>query len=578
VPRGSPKPVRCAAIRTIGWTIVVVATAAFVFGAKASAEGIDFTPAERAWLSAHPHIRVGCTPDWLPFSSVAADGKLSGIDMDVMALLSQRLGVDFEMSTASTWSAVYEKALAREVDMLAGTARTPEREPYFCFTTFYESFPIVLVERVDTPFFSSVQDLTGRRVASARDYALTLEFQRDYPGIELVLTDTVDEAMQLVAGGKAEAVATNLANASFIIKTRGLTNLKITGILPQNYNLRYAVRSDWPELAGILDKGIASLTPADLQSINDRWIRIDYANVIRWDIIWKAATAIALAVAIAIALIIARARRLAYELNQRLRLQDELEDSHDRLAQLNEEKAELLRMAAHDLRGPLTGVLLNLDLAQQGGIKAEDALPRIRNHVEQMLMLMTDLLDSETLDEGRRRLTFAAVNTAAMIHEVLASLASVAERKKIRFDTSGVGRVSAVLADAGALRQIIENLASNALKFSSPGHTIWLVLTEWNHRVRLEVRDEGPGVQPDEVERIFAKYARGSAKPTAGEQSTGLGLSIVRQLVTAMNGRAWCESTPGKGATFIVVLPTTAPSPMKDTLGEVPVENPDAAI
>jgi signal transduction histidine kinase len=418
----------------------------------------------------------------------------------------------------------------------------------------------------------------GRRVASARDYALTLEFQRDYPGIHLVLTDTVEEAMQLVAGGKAEAVATNLANASFIIKTRGLTNLRITGILPQNYNLRYAVRSDWPELAGILEKGIASLTPADLQSINDHWIRIDYGDVVRWDVIWKIAAAILLGVAIAIALIIMRGRRLAYELTQRRSLQGELEESRDRLAQLNEEKAELLRMAAHDLRGPLTGVLLNLDLAQQGGLKAEDALPRIRNHVEQMIMLMTDLLDSETLDEGRRKLTFTAINTAAVIHEVLASLASAAERKKIRFDTGGVGKVSAVLADVGALRQIIENLVSNALKFSSPGHTIWLVLIEWNNRVRLEVRDEGPGVQADEVERIFAKYVRGSAKPTAGEQSTGLGLSIVRQLLTAMNGRAWCESTPGKGATFIVVLPP-APRRLKtDALSKSPFGDPGAAI
>ncbi len=495
-----------------------------------------------------------------------------------MALLSRRLGVDFEMSTAPTWSEVYAKALAREVDMLAGTARTPEREPYFCFTSPYESLPLVIVARTDAPFLWSAQDLVGRRVASARDYALTLNFQREYPGIQLVLTDTVDEAMQLVAGGNADAGVTNLANASFIIKMRGLTNLRIAGILPQNFKLRYAVRSDWSELAGILDKGIASLTPADLQSINDRWIRIDYANAIRWDIIWKTAAAVLLVAAITIALIVARARRLAYELVQRLRLQDELEDSRDRLSQLNEEKAELLRMAAHDLRGPLTGVLLNLDLAQQGGIKAEDALPRIRNHVEQMIMLMTDLLDSEALDEGRRKLTFTAIDAGAVIHEVLASVAAAAERKKIRFDINVLGKVSAVLADAGALRQIIENLVSNALKFSSPGRTVRLVLRDWNDRVRLEVRDEGPGVQADEVERIFAKYVRGSAKPTAGEKSTGLGLSIVRQLLTAMNGRAWCESTPGKGATFIVVLPTATLRPKVDEPRDVSIEDAGAAI
>jgi len=104
------------------------------------------------------------------------------------------------------------------------------------------------------------------------------------------------------------------------------------------------------------------------------------------------------------------------------------------------------------------------------------------------------------------------------------------------------------------------------------------VLTEWNGRVRLEVRDEGPGVQIDEVERIFAKYVRGSAKPTAGEKSTGLGLSIVRQLITAMNGRAWCESTPGKGATFIIVLPTVSLRPKVNELSDVSIKDLGAMI
>ena len=536
------------------------------------------TPTERAWLSDHPHIRVGCDPDWQPFSYMDASGRLSGIDIDVLALLSQRLGVDFKISAGPTWSAVYAGALARNVDMLAGTARTPEREPYFRFTAPYESLPVVIVAREDAPVFWSVQDLIGRNVAAARNYAPTLDLQREHPEIHLVLTDTVDESLELVARGKADAVVTNLANASFIIKTRGLTDLKIAGTMPHDFELRYGVRSDWPELAGILEKGIASLTPADVQSINNRWIRVDYANVIRWDVLWKATAAIVLVAAIALVLIGARSRRLAYELAERLHLQGELEDSRDRLAQLNEEKAELLRMAAHDLRGPLTGVLLNLDLAQQGGIKAENALARIRSHIDQMIALMTDLLDSETLDSGRRKLTFTAVDPTAVVHEVLASEASAAERKKIRFDTSGVDAVSPALADAGALRQIVENLVSNALKFSSPGGRVRLALRNWNDRVRLEVRDEGPGVQADEVERIFAKYVRGSAKPTAGEKSTGLGLSIVRQLVTAMNGRAWCESIPGQGAAFIIVLPLAALRPGTWEPRGVSGEDPGAAI
>lgn len=525
---------------------------------KGGGNGLTLTPDEQAWLAAHPHIRLGYDPSWPPFSYRDAHGEISGLDADVLALISQRLGVHFELITAPTWSALYAKALARDVDVLGGTARTPEREPFFRFTAPYLSFPVAIITRTDAPFLWSAQDLVGRKVAAPRDYAPTLDLQREYPGIQLTLTDTVDEAMQLVSGGEAEAVVTNLANASFIIKTRGLTNLKIAGTMPRSFELRFAVRPDWPELVGILDKGIDSLSSSDLQAIDNRWIRIDYAGVVRWDVVWKFAVGIVLCGVIAVALIIARSRRLAYELAQRLRLQQALEDSHDRLARLNEEKAELLRMAAHDLRNPLTAILLSFDLAQQGGLKPEVALERIRHHVEQMMQLMSDLLDSQMLEAGGRKLTLGAVSTAAILHDVLDALAPSAERKKIHFDTSGMEAAPPVLADAHALRQIVENLVSNAMKFSPPGRTVWLRLREWNGRVRLEVRDQGPGVRSDEQERIFAKYVRGSARPTAGESSTGLGLSIVRQLVTAMNGRAWCESEPDQGATFVVVLPAAA--------------------
>lgn len=520
--------------------------------------GVVLTPAEEAWIAAHPHIRIGYDPAWPPFSSIESNGDFSGIDADVLAIISRRLGVHFELITAPTWSGLYAKALAREVDVLGGTARTPEREPFFRFTSPYLSFPVAIITRAGGPFLWSAQDLIGRKVAAPRDYAPTLDLQREYPGVQLVLTNTVDEAMQLVTEGRAEAAVTNLANASFIIKTQGLTNLKIAGMMPRNFELRFAVRPDWPELVGILDKGIASLTSSDLQAIDNRWIRIDYANVVRWDVVWKLAAGLTLGGSIAVVLIVMRSRRLAYELAQRLRLQKELEESHDRLARLNEEKAELLRMAAHDLRNPLTAILLSFDLAQQGGIKAEVAVERIRCHIDQMMQLMSDLLDSQTLEDGRRKFTLAAVSTAAVLQDVLAALAQPAERKGIRFNTARVEPAPPALADPHALRQIIENLISNAIKFSPPDRTVWLRVREWNGRVRLEVQDEGPGVHPDEVERIFAKYTRGSAKPTAGESSTGLGLSIVRQLVTAMNGRTWCESGPDEGATFIVVMPAAA--------------------
>ena len=103
--------------------------------------------------------------------------------------------------------------------------------------------------------------------------------------------------------------------------------------------------------------------------------------------------------------------------------------------------------------------------------------------------------------------------------------------------------------------QVVENLVSNAVKYSPPGKSIFVRVRRTGNAVRCEVQDEGPGLSAEDQQKLFGKFARLTAKPTGGEQSTGLGLSIVKRLVEAMHGHVWCESEPGHGATFLVEFP-----------------------
>ena len=112
-----------------------------------------------------------------------------------------------------------------------------------------------------------------------------------------------------------------------------------------------------------------------------------------------------------------------------------------------------------------------------------------------------------------------------------------------------------VLVDPYVMVQVLENLVSNAVKYSPVGKNIFVRLKKEAGAVRLEVQDEGPGLSAEDQKKLFGKFARLSAKPTGGEHSTGLGLSIVKKMVEAMNGKVWCESELGKGATFIVTMP-----------------------
>jgi len=111
-----------------------------------------------------------------------------------------------------------------------------------------------------------------------------------------------------------------------------------------------------------------------------------------------------------------------------------------------------------------------------------------------------------------------------------------------------------LVSDKQLVSRICENLFSNAIKYSPPNKNVWISLSATNDAVNIQVKDEGIGISKDEMPNLFSKYSKISSKPTAGEASTGLGLSIVKRIVDELNGSVFCESEPGKGSLFTVVL------------------------
>jgi signal transduction histidine kinase len=147
------------------------------------------------------------------------------------------------------------------------------------------------------------------------------------------------------------------------------------------------------------------------------------------------------------------------------------------------------------------------------------------------------------------------LSIADIVQAVIRQYQEAARRKKIEIRTNFPNGESTVLADASALDQVLDNLLSNALKFSPAGKRVFVSIRLLERQVECVVRDEGPGFTTDDKARMFRRYDRLSARPTGGEPSTGLGLSIVRKLVLAMNGELSCESTPGQGSAFAIRLP-----------------------
>ena len=246
--------------------------------------------------------------------------------------------------------------------------------------------------------------------------------------------------------------------------------------------------------------------------------------------------------------------------NELVMLQRELNQKNRELERLNAQKNQLLGMVAHDLRNPLAVILDYGEflLAATGGrLSAEESeyLSEIRNSSRFMLAMVSDLLDLSAVEAGRLNLDRRVVDIELLARRVLHLSRPQAERKQMSLHLECPLPLPPVWVDEYKVQQVLNNLVSNALKYSQPGTTTTVRLSRAGDFVAVAVEDHGQGIPGDEVANLFRPYARTSVRTTGGESSTGLGLAIARRIVEGHGGAIVVQSTVGAGTTFTFTLP-----------------------
>jgi signal transduction histidine kinase len=239
--------------------------------------------------------------------------------------------------------------------------------------------------------------------------------------------------------------------------------------------------------------------------------------------------------------------------------QQQLEQKNLELASLNEQKNYFLGMASHDLRNPLGNIITLAQFIESDDAKLSDEqknfLATIINSGQFMLNLLNDLLDVSRIESGNATIELNEINIVELIQQSIADNKYHAQKKNISIQYSAHENIPSLNGDASQLRQVLNNLISNAIKYSVQGKLVEINVSYNETEVEIAVADQGQGIPEDEIEEVFRPFQRTSVQSTAGEKSTGLGLTIAKKVVEAHNGTIRVSSKVGVGTVFSFTLP-----------------------
>ncbi|WP_198138256.1 PocR ligand-binding domain-containing protein [Pelobacter propionicus] len=349
------------------------------------------TMAERAWLKAHPVIRLAPDPDFPPVEYFDKDGRYSGITSDYLALLEKKLGIRFEIVRLRNWDEIIGSAKRRQIDAFVAST-TPQRSAYTLSTTPFLEYPAVIIAREKVKGPLTLESLGGMRVSAVSEYATHDFIAAHYPKLLLDPVPDIRTGLRKVSFGLSDAFVENLATASYYIEREGISNLRIAGDSGYVYRMGFCSRNDWPELNRILEKGVAGISAEEKRAIYNKWIPLEHRSLfssrkfqIGLLVVCAAILAIVVGV-IAVNRALARQVRLRTgelesELARRRRMEEELRRAREELEKRVEDRTVEVRNANELLEREITVrrrnesvIMARLRLLQFAGTHTQDEL------------------------------------------------------------------------------------------------------------------------------------------------------------------------------------------------------------
>jgi len=496
------------------------------------------SPAERAWIADHPRITYAAEPDNYPWSYRDASGIARGYSVDLLKAIAQSTGLAFEPvwvsnpRQAGTLMAQHQ-AMLQLMQPVNGEAMQSTSLPVW--RALWGIYSI----RPDTP--AHWRDLHGKRIGVLQgDLALRL-LPADLPSQPFADRNSLYDAL---AKGEIDALVDNVLSARWRIASRDDARIHLAFAASDiAWPVALGVTPDQPVLRTLLDRALQQI-PADTQSrMRDSWSTPPQPGSVR---VMRSLPMMVLAVAGAaiVLLLLLLARRYWQQRRER--------QQREQAEHANAMKSQFLATVSHELRTPMQAILGLLELEKQQ--RSSQNLTLLHSSAQSLLTLLNDLQDHARIESNSFTLAPRPLALAQWLNQQQHFYHPLMRAEGPRLIVEALTPLpDLIMIDADRLQQVVNNLMTNALKFTRHG-TIRLTLAA-GQALTLTVSDSGSGIPPDEQQKLFDPWYQAPSGKSVSVQGSGLGLFICREMVLRMGGDIRLVSAPGQGTQVTVTLP-----------------------
>ncbi|MET0256274.1 MAG: ATP-binding protein [Luteibacter sp.] len=528
------------------------------------AQDVPGPEAQRRWARAHPVLRIAIDPQ---LGAEIVDGKANPLVSQYMALSAERAGLRFEVLRTASWAESVAAFKAHRVDVLPSTADrllTADLGADALLSTPFYVGRTLIVTRTVGPASMDLWHLQGRTVAFKGGGQYEAWLRREHPSITRLPLSDLHQVLATVESGIADAaVGVDVAYYPIVRRDYALS-LRVAGDVPDMpVTVRVAVQRDEPELLAILEASVRGLSPRDNEAVIERWLETAY---LRAPTLSQVLSTYGVEIGLGAALIAA----LVFALWQMRRAQVASRRGE-------RQKTMLLAVMSHEVRNAVNAVTSSIELmAQQPSEGPQRDLMAIAQASSRNLQnLLKSALDYTRSEVEGFTPDPVACDVLAIAREAIDSqrLAIAAKGLAVRLDTP-MGPLPWLLVDEVRLRQLLENLFANAVKFTERGHVgiaLWQDAARHEDGVRrlfIEVFDTGIGVSAQRQRQLFRPFSQARGRLDVRLGGAGLGLAICRDIAGHLGGRLDLTSEVGVGTAVRVELPTSlvpvAPPSMED--------------